>query len=157
MSLLSLNLLLAIAWIALTGAFTPTNLLFGFALSYALLWATRGLRAPSGYFTKMPRLIGFVLYFAGEMVVASVRVARVVLTPRIQVRPAVVAIPLTVRSPAEITLLANLISLTPGSLFLDVSQDRCVIYVHTMHVDDIEAFRADIKNGFERRVMEVLR
>ena len=67
------------------------------------------------------------------------------------------AIPLDARSDAEITLLANLITLTPGSLYLDVSQNRCVMYVHTMHVDDLDAFRRSIKDGFERRVMEVLR
>ncbi len=157
MNLFLLNLLLAIAWIALTGAFTPTNLLFGFGLSYLLLWATRSLRGPSGYFTKAPRVISFVLYFIWEMIVATLRVARIVLSPRANVRPAVVAIPLTVRSAGEITLLANLITLTPGTLFLDVSMDRCVMYVHAMHVDDLDAFRASIKNGFERRVLELLR
>jgi len=152
-----LNLLLAIAWIALTGAFTPTNLLFGFALSYLLLWATRRTRPPTSYFNQAPRALGFVLYFAWEMLVASLRVAWLVLSPRVTLRPAVVAIPIDVQSDAGITLLANLITLTPGSLFLDVAADRRVIYVHVMHMDDLASYRASIKNGFERRVLELWR
>jgi multicomponent Na+:H+ antiporter subunit E len=68
-----------------------------------------------------------------------------------------VAIPLDVETDVEITLLANLITLTPGTLSMDISDDRKVLYVHAMYVDDPEALRAEIKNGFERRVLEMLR
>jgi multicomponent Na+:H+ antiporter subunit E len=74
-------------------------------------------------------------------------------------RPGIIAIPLDARTDLEITLLANLITLTPGTLSLDVSADRRVLYVHVMYIDndDIEAVRRSIKDGFERRVLEVLR
>ncbi len=157
MTVFLLNTLLALAWIALTGTPTPTNFAIGFALGFALLWLTQRLMMPSGYFRKVPQVIGFALFFLWELTKANVRMALVVLSPRPAVRPAVVAIPLDVRSNGEITLLANLITLTPGTLYLDVSHDRCVMYVHTMHVDDLESFRRAIKTGFERRVMEVLR
>jgi multicomponent Na+:H+ antiporter subunit E len=71
-------------------------------------------------------------------------------------RPAIVAIPLDLRSPLAITLLAQMITLTPGTLSLDVSSDRRVLYVHSMYVDDIDAFRRSIKDGFERRLLQVL-
>ena len=77
------------------------------------------------------------------------------MTPQQRMRPAIVAIPLDVRRDFEITLLANLITLTPGTLSLDVSSDKRVLYVHSMYVDDIDAFRREIKNGFERRVKEL--
>jgi multicomponent Na+:H+ antiporter subunit E len=70
-------------------------------------------------------------------------------------RPAIVAIPLDLRGDLEITLLANLITLTPGTLSLDVSSDKRVLYVHSMYVTDIAAFRSEIKNGFEKRVKEL--
>jgi multicomponent Na+:H+ antiporter subunit E len=70
-------------------------------------------------------------------------------------RPGVVAVPLELQTDAAITLLANLITLTPGTLSLDVSADRRVLYVHTMYLDDVEQFRREIKEGFERRVIEV--
>jgi multicomponent Na+:H+ antiporter subunit E len=72
-------------------------------------------------------------------------------------RPAIIAIPLDARTDVEITLLSNLIALTPGSLGLDVSDDRSVLYVHGMFVDDPEAFCREIKDGLERRLLELLR
>lgn len=156
MTTLLLNTLLALAWIALTGTFTPTNLLFGFVLGYGLLAFTQRLMAPSRYFSTMPKVIAFVLFFLAELLQANVRTALTVLSPRLRVRPAVVAIPLDLRSGPAITLLANLITLTPGTLYLDVSADRRVIYVHTIHVNDLEGFRRSIKDGFERRVKELL-
>ncbi len=157
MTIFLLNTLLALAWIALTGTFTPTNFAIGFGVGFGLLWLNQRLMLPSNYFRKVPQVIGFVLFFLWELVMANLRMMFIVFSPRPAIRPAVVAIPLDVRSDIEITLLANLISLTPGSLYLDVSQDRCVMYVHTTHVDDLDAFRRSIKEGFERRVMEVLR
>ena len=70
---------------------------------------------------------------------------------------AIVAVPLDAKTDAEITMLANLITVTPGSFSLEVSADRSVLYVHAMYVDDPETFRREIKNGFERRVLELLR
>jgi multicomponent Na+:H+ antiporter subunit E len=72
-------------------------------------------------------------------------------------RPAIIAIPLDARTDLEITLLSNLIALTPGSLGLDVSDDRSVLYVHGMFVDDPDAFCRDIKDHLERRLLELLR
>lgn len=73
--------------------------------------------------------------------------------------PGVIAIPLDARTDAEISLLANLITLTPGSVTLDLSEDRRVLYVHAMYIDggDIEAYRRAVKDGLERRVLEILR
>ncbi len=157
MTLFLLNNLLALAWAALTGTFSPANLAVGFAVGFALLWLTQRLMQPSNYFVKVPQAVGFALFFFKELVVASLRVMLMVISPRPIMRPAIVAIPLDIQTDAEITLLANLITLTPGTLYLDVSQDRCVMYVHTIFVDDLDSFRQEIKQGFERRVMELLR
>jgi multicomponent Na+:H+ antiporter subunit E len=86
-----------------------------------------------------------------------VRVAYDVITPSYYMRPAVVAIPLDARTDAEITLLANLISLTPGTLSLDLSADRRTLYVHGMFVRDRETFVRSIKHGLERRLLGVMR
>jgi multicomponent Na+:H+ antiporter subunit E len=73
--------------------------------------------------------------------------------------PGVVAIPLDARTDAEIAMLANLITLTPGSVTLDLSEDRRVLYVHAMYIDggDVEAYVRSVKEGLERRVLELLR
>jgi len=156
-----LNLLLALAWVGLTGTFTPINFGIGFVLAYGLLWLVQhpsGQGAvPSGYFGQAWRTVEFGLFFLWELIVANLRVAVDILRPQMRLQPAIVAIPLEAESsPAQITLLANLITLTPGTLSLDVSADQRTLYVHTMHVGDVDEFRHNIKTQFERRVREVL-
>jgi multicomponent Na+:H+ antiporter subunit E len=154
--MLLLNILLALAWIALTGEFEPGNFIEGFILGYLALWLLQPISRQSIYFRRARTAISFVLFFVWELVKANVRVAASVLGPTERLQPGVVAIALDVKSDLGITLLANLITLTPGTLTLDISADQRVIYVHTIHLEDPQAFRRQIKSGFERRVQELL-
>jgi len=129
----------------------------GFVLGYAVLYLAQPVIGPSRYFTKVRQVISLVLFFLWELILANLRLAVDVVTPEHHMQPAVIAIPLDARSDAEITLLANMITLTPGTLSLDVSSDRKTLYIHALYVKDIEAVRRDIKNGFEKRLLEVLR
>jgi multicomponent Na+:H+ antiporter subunit E len=156
--MLLLNILLAFAWALLTEEFTAFNLGFGFALGYVVLAVVAGVEEPA-YSRKARRLVSFILFFWKELTIANLRVLRIVLSLRGdlhgQLRPAIIAVPLYVESDAEITMLANLITLTPGTLSLDVSTDRKSLYVHVMDVTDIEGFRQETQEGFERKVSEV--
>lgn len=153
--MLLLNVFLALAWVALTGELSPVNFFFGFGLGYLLLWLGRGHFGSEQYLVKVPRVLGLLAFFTWEVIVANIRVAISVLSPLQRLRPGIVAIPLEVKTDAEITLLANLITLTPGTMSLDISSDRRVLYVHAMHLEDPEQFRRDTKQGFERRIREV--
>lgn len=152
-----LNLLLALAWLALTAQFTPVNFAFGFVLSYGLLWLFAHGTAHAKYFRKAKQAVSFTFFFIKELVKSNLRVAYDVVTPTHYMRPGVIAIPLEAKTDLEITLLCNLITLTPGTFSLDVSADRRVLYVHEMYVDDPEKYRREIKEGLERRLLEVLR
>ena len=92
------------------------------------------------------------VFFGWELILANVRVALDVVRPRTAIRPAVVGIPLDVTSDAEILLLSMLINITPGSVTIDLSDDRRTLYVHVMHMETAERSRHEIKEGFERRV-----
>ncbi|MGH9791815.1 MAG: Na+/H+ antiporter subunit E [Candidatus Acidiferrales bacterium] len=151
-----LNILLALAWAALHGEFSVLNLAVGFLMGFLALGLVLSARGRAGYFTRVPKLIGFLAFFLWELLLSNLRVAYDVVTPRYHMRPGVIAIPLDVRSEIEIVTLANLITLTPGTLSLDVSADRKVLYIHAMYLDDVAAFRQRIKEGFERRVREVM-
>ena len=151
------NLLLALAWVAMSGAFSVANLAVGFVLGYGVLLAARRAIGGSSYFGKTRRAISFALFYVRELVLANLRVAYDVVTPTHHMHPGIVAVPLDARTDAEITLLANLITMTPGSISLDVSDDRSVLYVHGMFVGDPAEFAATIKHDFERRVLELLR
>ena len=156
--MLLLNVLLALAWVALTGQFTPTDFAIGFMLSYLLLWRAEGDAVSSSYFLKARQVAGFFLFVLRELVEANLQVASDALAPHRKMRPGVVAIPLDARTDMEITLLSSLLTLTPGSLSLDVSADRRVLYLHTMYQgDNPDRLREEVKTKFERRVLEVLR
>ena len=101
---------------------------------------------------KVVRAIALAAFFAWELLLANVRVALDVLRPRTTIRPAVVAIPLDISSNAEILLLSALINITPGSVTIDLSDDRQTLFVHVMHMTSAEASRREIKTGFEQRV-----
>ncbi len=154
MDLLLLNVLLAIAWAALAGDFSPPNLFFGFVLAYLALWATTRKRTP-GYFRKVPMVINFAVFFLKELVAANLKVARTVLSPKMNLTPGVVAVPIELPNNAAITLLVNLITLTPGTLALDVSSDQRMLYIHAMDASDPSALRELVKSGYERRVKEL--
>jgi len=152
--MLLLNLLLALAWIALTGLFDPLNFAAGFILGYLMLRLLQRPGDPKTYFQRAALMIRFAFFYLKELILSNLRVAGTVLSPRVRITPAVVSIPLEAESDLSISLLANLITLTPGSLTLDISADRSVLYVHTMYADDIDQFRLSIKD-LERRVLEV--
>lgn len=152
-----LNVLLALAWVAMTGEFTPANFLVGFVLSYLMLWVAQRSIGPSTYFARVRRTLAFAFFVWWKLTEANLRVAWQVLSPQQSLRPAVIAVPLAGETDLEIVFLANLLTLTPGSLTLDISDDRRVLYVHIMQVEDVEQTRQEIKEGFERRVLELLR
>ncbi len=185
-----LNFLLALAWLALTGEFTILNFLVGLLASAAMIWLVQRVspfeprrRGMPAYGLKGIQLISFGLYFIWELILANVRVAIDVMRPRPQITPAVVAVPLDGYSDAEVTLLANFITLTPGTLSLDVVERRKtqpdevqpnevqpdeaqshevqrVLYVHAMHVGRtqaaIEDFRRQMSQNLGNRVKEVM-
>lgn len=157
MKLLIYNITLAFVWAVLNGAIDARNLAVGFILGYVVLGAMKSSAGTTNYFLKVKQVLGFTLLFLKEMVVSSLRVAHDILTPSIHARPGIVAIPLDARTDAEIALLANVITLTPGTLSLDVSSDRSKLYIHAMFVDDADQLREEIKNGLEKKLLEVMR
>lgn len=157
MTALTANLLLALLWAALTGNFSAANGLFGFALGYFVLaYGLRDLPAFARYRAKVPAFIRFLGFFLWDLILSNLRVAHDVLTPTHHMQPAVIGVPLDARTDAEITALANFITLTPGTLSLDVSDDRRVLYVHVMYLDDEDKVRAGIKD-LERRLLALMR
>lgn len=152
-----MNLLLAFVWLALSGNFSLTNSLFGFLMSFAIMWIISLNSEDRKYFKIAPKTVGFVFFFLYELTKANIQVAIEVMTPTNNMKPGIVRYPLEAKTDFEITLLANLISLTPGTCSLDVSTDRKVLYIHAMYIDDKEKFIKDIKNGFERRLLAIMR
>lgn len=98
----------------------------------------------------------FIVFILVELVISSIKVAAVIIAPRFKLKPGVIAIPIPGDTELEIMVLANLITLTPGTLSLDVSSDKRVLYIHSIHVEDPEALKRSIKRSLEKRVKRIV-
>ncbi|MCQ8780874.1 Na+/H+ antiporter subunit E [Mangrovibrevibacter kandeliae] len=154
MTLFAINLVLTLIWAIVTGSFSLSNLALGFVLSAFSLFLIREQVGTAGYVERARRLVALALLFFWELLKSAFTVAKIVTRRRIDVKPGIFAYPLKVQSDFEISLLANLITLTPGTLSVDVSEDRSTLYVHALDCSDPDGTRRDIANGFERKIME---
>ena len=146
------SILLALAWAALQGEITLANLGTGYVVGYLILaLLAKGGVMPSTLASKTVHAMGLAGFFARELVIANLRVALDVIRGT-RLEPAVLAIPLDVSTDGEILLLSMLINITPGSVTIDLSDDRRTLYVHVMHMKDADESRREIKHGFERRI-----
>ncbi|MEM8587915.1 MAG: Na+/H+ antiporter subunit E [Pseudomonadota bacterium] len=156
MNLLVLNAVLALGWAALMGSFTLLSLIIGFIIGYLALWVVRPMFGATTYFERVWRVLRLAVLFIYELFVSSLRVVWDIVTPTHLSRPGIIAMPLDATGDGEILLVANLISLTPGTLSLDISPDRKTLYVHAMFVEDPDDIRRELKGGMERWVREAV-
>lgn len=152
-----MNLLLSFIWVALTGSMYYTNFVFGFLLGFFVLWIMNRNDIDQRYFYRVPKILSFVVYFLYQMIKANLQVAYDVMTPKYFMKPGVVRYPLNATTEFEINLLSTMISLTPGTLILDISEDKKTMYIHVMYLENPETFVRETKTGLERRLLEILR
>ena len=157
MKLLALHFTLAILWALASGGVTLLNLVVGLIVGGAVLHFAGPALGDARYAVRGYLMLALFGFFLRELVVSSVRVAVDVSRPRLTMTPVLVAVPLELTDELQITLLANLVSLTPGTLSIDVSADSGVLYVHSMYGDDPAEVRRHIKEAFERRIQEAFR
>ena len=152
---LLLNLLLGAIWPALQQNPQSSDFLTGFVVGFVVLAAIH-----REYGRRMLAAIAFLLFLVWSIVKSSVEVARIILTPRLRLDQGIIAIPLDVQTPLEIATLATAITLTPGTLSVDIGRNasgQSVLYVHCLVVEDAEAMRVEIKEQFERRILLITR
>ena len=150
-------LILTAFWLMLTGSLTAPNLVLGFGVSALALGVLRGQLPEIDFRIRPLKAVRLFLLFMKELFGSANRVARLVLSRRLEISPDVVLVPVSLSRDAELTLLSNLITLTPGTLTLDVSDDRRALYVHALEADDHEAVRRGIRTGFEQAIREAFK
>lgn len=156
MTLFLLNIVLAFIWAAINGTFSIASVLIGFLLGYIVIWIASPVIDHDDYHRKLWLIVALIFYFIKELFISSLRVAKDVLTPgEFRMKSGIVALPLEVKSDFAITFLANMISLTPGTLSLDVSEDRSKLFIHAMYIDngDVDGVRRELKKGMEQKVI----
>jgi len=151
-----LTLLLALVWILLQNNFSAGMAVFGLILGVLIprltvvWWPDRPVRLHLG------QMVGYMLVVLWDILVANVQVAWIVLTkPNSKLRPAWIVVPLDLRQPEAITILAGTITLTPGTVSADLSDEGHSLLVHVLHTDDPDSVRDEIKDRYERRLKEI--
>ncbi len=151
-----LSVLLVLLWLLLVNDFRWGSLVFGIILAVIIpaliapYWPHRPL-LKSG--SKLATYLCLVFY---DIVVANIQVAKIVLImPNRDLKPAWISIPLELRSPDAISLLAGTITLTPGTVTCDISECGHVLLVHCLHAPDPDSVAADIKSRYETRLKEI--
>ncbi|MFB9973577.1 Na+/H+ antiporter subunit E [Allobacillus sp. SKP2-8] len=151
------NLLIAVLWMFMTESYTFVTFLIGYIIGIALLFLLRRFIPDAFYFKRVLLMIKLILLFLKELIGSTWQIAKLVYKPKLSVEPGIFALPTELRTNWEITLLANLISLTPGTLSVSISDDHTTIYIHAMDMPDIEKEIEGIKETFEKAIMEVTR
>ena len=151
------NVLIAITWIFLQNNYTFPSFIFGYGMGLIILVILRRFLVFDFYLRRVWAIIKLIMLFIIELIKANIDVIKIVLSPKLTNQPGIVAVTTKLETDVEITLLAALISLTPGTVSMDFSQDSKTIYIHAINVPDKDEMIADIHNSFERAIKEVTR
>lgn len=153
-----LTLLLTVVWIILQNEVTAGMAVFGFILGVIITRVTAIWWPNTPKAFKLTRMIAYCLMVMKDIITANIEVAWIVLTvPNSRLKPAWIGVPLELRQPEAITILAGTITLTPGTVSADLSDEGHSLLVHVLHTDDPDAVRDDIKTRYEKRLMEIFR
>ncbi|WP_409288105.1 Na+/H+ antiporter subunit E [Peribacillus sp. SCS-37] len=152
-----INFFMALIWMFLQSSYTAATFLAGYLIGILILFAYRRFFSSRFYLHRVDAVIYLIFIFARELYLSNLSVLRVILKPKLDIKPGIFAYPTGLTQDWEITMLANLITLTPGTLVIDISRDNKILYVHAMNIDETEESIRSIRNTFERAIMEVSR
>lgn len=151
------NVLLAFLWASVLGEVTVFNLAVGFVLGLAVIAFTHPGPEPSPYARKLVDFLKLLGLVAVEVLWANLRIAWDILTPKARSSPAIYEYRMQARTDAEVTLFALLVTFTPGTLSLEVSDDGRRLYVHVMFGASREEFAHQLRTRLEEPLLRVMR
>ncbi|HZH59369.1 MAG TPA: Na+/H+ antiporter subunit E [Metabacillus sp.] len=152
-----LNVFLAFIWMFLSNDYSSLAFCKGYFFGFIIIFALRRFFDHRFYFLNVIAVIRLIGIFLIELIKSNISVLKVILTPKLGLRPGIFALETELEKDWEITILSNLITLTPGTLVVEVSEDNKTLYIHAMDIDDVEQAKLDIKNTFEKAIKEVSR
>ncbi len=152
-----LTLVLALVWVGLTGELTLATFVVGLLLGVIIinLFGKRTLTVLKLNIRHIIPLIQLFFIFLFELLMANLTVLAKVFSPKLNIKPGIIKVPVEVEGPFWITTLANMITLTPGTLTVEVSPDNKYFYVHCLNIDNEDSIVSDIKGTFEKKIQEV--
>ncbi|MEI4771737.1 Na+/H+ antiporter subunit E [Psychrobacillus sp. FJAT-51614] len=150
-----LNVLIAVTWMFLSVSFKPSTFIVGYILGLLMLWMLRKSFSSRFYLDKVWAVIKLTLLFLKELTLSNFSVLMLIIKPKMPIRPAIFAMPTVLEKDWEITLLSSLITLTPGTIVIDISDDNKTLYIHSLDFEDIDEAIQSIQNTFEKAILEV--
>jgi multicomponent K+:H+ antiporter subunit E len=150
-----LSALLAVVFLLLYQSLHPAQVLWALILAVAIPRLVAGFLAPPTRVHAWGTALRFLFVVLYDIVVSNVAVARLVLNPAARPVPAWVEVPLTLRHDGAVTLLAAIITTTPGTVSCVVDDERWSILVHALDCDDPAAMSAQIRERYERPLLEI--
>jgi multicomponent K+:H+ antiporter subunit E len=153
-----ISALLFVAWLMLVQSLSPGNLLLAALFALVLPWFTERLRPERPRLAAWGTIVGLGLVVLKDIVLSNVDVARRVLGRESAIRSRFVWVPLAIRDPHGIVALAGIVTMTPGTLSSELTEDRRFLLVHALHCEDEAAeaaLVADIKARYEAPLMEI--
>ena len=147
--------MLFLIWPLLSQSWSLGPLALGAALALGIPWFTEVLRPEKAVLRAPAKIVRLVLVVLWDIVVANVEVARRILGPEAAIQPRFIWLPLTITDPHGIVALASIITLTPGTLSSELSDDRRHLLIHALNVDDEAALITGIKARYEAPLLEI--
>ncbi|MBO1199378.1 Na+/H+ antiporter Mnh1 subunit E [Staphylococcus simiae] len=152
---LVLNLIIAIFWLFVTNSYNMNNFVLGFIFGLILVYLLHRVLPGRFYIITLYRIIKLIVVFLIELIKANLDVLKIIIKPTINNQPGFFVYPTDLTTDWQIVLLSNLITLTPGTVVLGVSDDRSKIYIHAIDFSTTEEEIASIKSSLEKIVREV--
>ncbi|MDX1574274.1 MAG: Na+/H+ antiporter subunit E [Methylophaga sp.] len=150
-----LSLILWIIWLLLNNTVSAGHMVLGALLAIFIPWFSSGFWPETIQIRKPWLLMKYLALVLWEIMIANVVVAKMIMDRAHKLQPGFIAYPLTLKSPIAISLLANTISLTPGTVSCDLSKDGRTLLIHALHIDDAAVIKADIARKFEQPLEEI--
>ncbi|WP_391202907.1 Na+/H+ antiporter subunit E [Psychrobacillus sp. L4] len=150
-----LNVVIALTWMFLSVSFKPSTFIVGYVLGLLMLWMLRKSFSSRFYLERIWAVIKLVILFLKELTLSNIAVLLLIIKPKMPIRPAIFAMPTVLEKDWEITLLSSLITLTPGTIVIDISDDNKILYIHSIDFDNVDDAINSIKDTFEKAILEV--
>src|SRR5690606_26630355 len=144
-------------WMFMTVSFTPSGFVIGFLVGLGIIILMRRFFSKRLYILRVWALISLFLLFLRELFMSSIQVLAIVIRPKMDIKPAIFEMETELSNDWQVTLLSALITLTPGTLVIGISEDQKRLYIHALDFEDIDSAVSSIKNTFERAILEVSR
>lgn len=150
-----ISLALLVVWLLLNNTLAPGHIVLGSILALVIPWITTSLQKPQARLDKPLLAVRYLLVLIADIIKSNIEVAFLVLGPSHRITPGFIAIPLDMTAELPVTLLASSISLTPGTVSVELSEDRGWLYVHVLNLADEAKLIETIKQRYEKPMKEI--